>query len=862
MRAFFRRLRARIKYRHFERDLARELEQHRALAETELTAAGRSARDARWQAARQLGNTTLAREASRQVWISRWLDEFGQDLRYAMRSLRREWGFTLTASLTLTLGIGVLLGVFTVFNGLFLRPWPVRAAHEVFGVDTTFANPAETDTDLSPRISYVVWDQIRKELTTADLAVKFDHLATLKTTASGRGPSGRFALVDRDFVDTVGVGLQFGTLPTDGSVPALAITDAVWKRTFGQDRGIVGRQAWLDGHPVTISGVLEPKFSGFPSRVYDGLLIITAQTATWLSEGLSRAPDILVNPKRCCVEVIGRLRPGATLASAADEIAVKTNTVQAAFGLPQLKVTTWHTAMADRPGGIRATVRTLFALLFLGCGVVTMLACANIGNLQLARGLRRSREIAVRLSLGANRGRIVRQMLTESAAITLLGTSGGLLLAYALPPIVMSFEGSTSSDYSPDTSVLAFSVAIAALATLLSGLAPALRVTRIDWRGAASGVLAGSGRLRGVLLAAQIALSLALIASAALLSRGALRAADGASAGFEVNGISAYTIVMTGQETVENKAVRDALRTTLAADTHLALGDELPWRRSQPYFDVLVPGRTDKVLAQNAGYNRAAISLLKLPLLAGRWPDDDRSRKEATISRSLAMAVWNSEDVIGKSLSINHPFRGRAQYSVVGIMDEVRLRDATPGPVVITTLQAEYLPHIFGPPEIETEVKTLVSRADPSLRVIGRPLLAELRRQMEGTLLAVSLASGLGLTALLLASLGIFGVFAFVVEERRREIGVRLALGANRSQVRRSILSATRWPLVAGLAAGVVLALGSGVVLRSNLFGLSILDPLSYLAVAAILGAAGLIATFIPIRRALRVDPAITLKSE
>ena len=861
MRALLRRLRARIKYRHFERDLAQELEQHRALAEAELTAAGTSAREARWQAARQLGNTTLAREESRATWIPRLWQQLTQDVRYAVRGLRREWGFTLTASVTLALGIGVLLGVFTVFNGMFLRPWPVRDAHAVFGVDTTFASPADSDKDLPGRISYVVWDQIRQGLTSADLAVKFDHLATLTTTASGRGPAGRFALVDRDFLSTVGVGLQFGALPADGSVPAIAITDAVWKRTFGSDRGVLGRQAWLDGHPVVISGVLEPKFSGFPSRVYDGVLIITAETAPWLSEGLSRAPDILVNPKRCCVEVIGRLRPGATLAGAADEITRKTNTAQAAFGLPELRVTTWHTALADRPGGIRSTLRTLFGLLFLGCAIVTTLACANIGNLQLARGLRRSREIAVRLSLGANRSRIVRQLLTESAAITILGTVGGLLLAYALPPIVMSFEKSNSTDYSPNTTVVAFSIAIAALATLLSGLAPALHVTRIDWRGAASGVLARSGRLRGVLLASQIALSLALIASASLLSRGAQRAADGVSAGFEVNGIYAYTIAVQSDRLGENTAARDKLRATLAADTTLALGDEVPWRRSQPYFDVSVPGRTDKILAQNAGFNRAAISLLKLPLIAGRWPDDDWHRNEVTISRSLALAVWHSEDVIGKTLSTN-TFKGKAQYSVVGIMDEVRLRDATPGPAVITALRAEYLPNIFGPPGLEAEVKALVGRADPSMRVFGRPLLAELQRQMEGTFLAVSLASGLGLTALLLASLGIFGVFAFIVEERRREIGVRLALGASRSHVRRSIFGATRRPLITGLAVGALLALGSGVVLRSNLFGLSILDPLSYIAVAAILGTAGLLATLIPLRRAMRVDPAITLRAE
>jgi predicted permease len=862
MGAFFRRLRARLKYWNNAEELKKELEAHQDLAAASFAAGGDSSREARWKAARLLGNTTIAREDARAVWVARWIEQLLQDTRYALRTMRREWGFTLTASITLTLGIGVLLGVFSVFNGMFLRPWPVRAAHEVFGVTTGLADPADTGKELPARISYVVWSQIRQDMTTANLAAKFDHLTTLRTTAEGRGRGGRYAIVDPDFLETVGVDLQLGTLPTGGSSPAIAITDAVWRNVFGANPSVVGRQAWLDAHPVVISGVLEPKFAGFPSRVYDGIVVLSGQTSTWLSEGLSKAPDILVNPKACCIEVIGRLRPGATLDRAAQEIESRTNSAQAAFGLPLLKVTTWHTAMADRPGGVKSTVRTLFGLLFAGCAIVTILACANIGNLQLARGLRRSREIAVRQSLGASRSRVVRQLLTESAAITIMGTAGGLLLAWALPPLVMSFEGSSSTDYSLDATVFAFGVSIAGLTTLLSGLAPALRVTRIEWRGAASGVSAGSGQLRGVLLAVQIALSLSLIASASLLSRGALRAADGAGAGFEVNGIYSYRIATLSNAMGENTAARDALRTTIASDPALALGDAVPWQRSQPYFQVLVPGRTEMIVAQNAGFNQAAISLLRLPLLTGRWPQDDWRLNEATISRSLALALWQSDDVVGKTFSTNHPFRGKAQYSVVGVMDEVRLRDATPVPAVITALRAEFLPVIFGPPGIETEVKALVARADPSLLVLASPLTAELRRNMEGTFIGISVASGLGLVALLLASLGVFGVFAYIVEERRREIGVRLALGATRSQVRRSIVAATRWPVTIGLAAGLGLAITGGVVLRSNLYGLSILDPLSYLVVAGILAAAAMIATYIPMRRATRVDPAVTLRAD
>ena len=862
MATFLRRLRARIKYWNNADELKKELDAHRELAAASFAASGDSERESRWKAARLLGNTTMAREDARAVWMSRWLEQLLQDTRYALRSMRREWGFAITASITLALGLGVLVAVFTVFNAIFFKPWPVRDAGRVFGISETLADPKAAEGLGGPamRISFVAWDQIRTSLASADLAVKYDYQDTLRPAATGPGRSGRFGLVDADFIGTIGVGLQLGTLPSDSAVPAIAISDAVWRSSFGADPSVIGRSIWMGTHPTVVTGVLEPRFLGLSARVYDGLLVLNRETTGWLTRGLTVAPDLLTNPKGCCVEILGRLRPGYSREQAGREIEARANAVQKDLGLPSLHVILWDTTPAGRPGGVRNEVPALFRLLFAGCGIVTLLACANIGNLQLARGLRRSREVGVRLSLGASRRRLMRQFLTESAVLAVFGTAGGLLIAWMLPPVVMAFDSSSAVAYKPDANVVLFAVAAAIIATLLSGLAPAARVTRINWRGGATNVVASAGRLRGVLLATQIALSLALIAGAALLSRGALRAAGGADAGFEFRDINDVVLAVTkSDDSIEEKDIHAAVKRAVAALPGLAIVDTAPWSGRSESARLSVPGRVDSIGAAVAGLNQHAITLLNIQLLAGRWYSDDKLLYEAAVTRSLARALWNDEDAVGRTfLKAGEPH----PYSVVGVVDDLRLVDTTARPTALLAPRTTYLPEILARPGSETQVKAVVSAIDPSIRVISRPLIDGLQKQMKNSFIGISIASGLGLVALLLASLGVFGVFAYIVEERRREIGVRLALGASRSQVRRNIIAATRWPVALGLAAGLALAIAGGFVLRSNLYGLSILDPLSYLAVAGVLAAAAMIATYIPMQRATRVDPAVTLRAD
>jgi hypothetical protein len=391
--------------------------------------------------------------------------------------------------------------------------------------------------------------------------------------------------------------------------------------------------------------------------------------------------------------------------------------------------------------------------------------------------------------------------------------------------------------------------------TCIFGLVPALKVTRIDWRSAAGNQLPRSGRLRHAILAVQIALSVGLIASATLLSRATLRAASGADAGFNFRNVNAMYLAVT--ESDKDPSI-ETLKRVIRGMPNLALTDLAPFGERAASTLASIPGGTDSVETHVASFNQSALKLLQIPLVAGRWYSDDRWLHETTISRSLARRLWGTVDVLGRSF-VTGPMKDR--YTVVGVIADIRL-EAAPIPVMVTAWRGDYLPVVLARPEYEADLKALVAGVAPSVRVISRPMISGLERRLQEEFLGMSVASGLGVVALLLASLGVFGVFTYIVEERGREIGVRLALGASRAQIRSSIVAVTRWPIAVGIAAGLVFAIGGGVALRHSLFGLSILDPLSYLAASCILGAAALVATYLPMRRATRVDPAVTLRAD
>jgi hypothetical protein len=449
----------------------------------------------------------------------------------------------------------------------------------------------------------------------------------------------------------------------------------------------------------------------------------------------------------------------------------------------------------------------------------------------------------------------VQQLLTESLVLSALGTGGALVIARALPRLILSALDRTPPPAPVDTTVLGFALASGALVTVICGLAPALRAAHINWRHASSHVAPPLGAMRSVLLAAQVALSVALVAGAALLARSALVAASGAHAGFRFEGLNAYLFAINTSD--EESADRQRALTAAVMASDLALADASPWegRMAQPVITATT-GSDARIRVQMNGLNHHAIDLLGLRLRQGRWAADDPRAPEAVVSGALAQQAWGTVDPLGKTFVADDPFRGKVTFTVVGVMDEIRMVDASAQPSVITTVRTMYAPVILGPDEIDARIRTTLGALAPKMRVGKRPLVDGLRKTLSNAYAGASIATGVAGIALVLAAFGVVGVFGCVVQERRREIGVRLALGATMRQLSRAIVLTTRLPLLAGAGAGAAGAWFAGTTLQRFLYGLSPFDPVSLALATVVLVGAALIATVIPLRRASRISPA------
>ena len=875
MRALLRRLRARIKYRHFERDLAQELEQHRALAEAELTAAGRSARDARWQAAKQLGNTTLAREESRGIWIWRWADEVRQDLNYGIRTLLRQPTFALTAIATLTLGLGLTGSLITVFNAAFLKPWPVGDPDQVVAVSSSLT----ADLSRVGKISGAIRDGAgipggaAREIMSSARQADFTFISSL-----GAGfrvpfevtpglPFVKAAFVSDNFMEVLRLPVRYGTgfsTKSSSDNPTVVITDELWQRVFGADPDIAGTTTTLNGVTVTINGVLPRHFIGLAPREF-AVLVPASAAGAW-PDLLAAAPLLATGTNACCVDIIGRRRPTSSQAALTAELTGLVQRFAREQGAAVASVQLTDTSMAGRRG-VDPQSAQLYALLTTGCGLVWLLACVNVGNLELARGFRRTRELRTRLALGAGRSRIVRQLVTEALLLATVAATLACGVAYLAPPVLMQKLGATPAvRYTPDAAVALMIAALAFAAALIFGLVPAVQCTRM---GLAAEQARRSRWLRGTVLAAQLALSAVLLVSATLLWRSVSEALAG-HMDFGVNDVAIVQI--TPPSGAPDLSDHLQLRAAWARLTAAMAADRTPF--AQIYQAPIGSRRTPITASSDTGtqhdavvfpMSSAGMSLLGVRLTRGRLYADALATHEAVVNASLAEALWPKQDPLGRQIRLGS--YDSAPFTVVGVAESAHLTslgDLKPlvhvplpksVPIVLTALMPRAA-------DADAALRRVVARVDSRMAVSIRPLADDVRKALEDQIIGARIAAGLAGIALLLSIVGVFGVFAFVVEERRRDVGVRLALGAGRDDVVRAVF-ATAWvPLVSGIVAGLLLSLAATSTLRAYLLGVNVGDPQTYGIVTTVLGVSIGIATFIPLRRAMRVDPAITLRAE
>ena len=802
------------------------------------------------------------------------------DLRYAFRMLARSPLVSSLAVLALALGIGANTAVFSVLDAVLVRPLPFVDPERLVLVWGSLPTVGQSFFELS----YPAYRELRARVRSFEDLALMPSVNQELTLLGGREPvlvQGR--LVSGNFFDVLGARAELGrALRADDERPGAArvvvLGHGLWQRRFGTDRSVIGRSVRVDGEPFTVVGVMPPAF-GYPARAEVWLPIAPV------------VPAVLEKPNVNWAVAVGRLRPGVGLPAARAEVEAVMAGTRAAIGDPEV----WRGVLTPLPEHVFGTHRTSLLVLTAAVALVLLMACANVAALLLARATARQRELAVRVSLGASRARLVRQLLVESGLVALLGGSLGVLIAYwgldgllALVPA----EVPRLQDVRVDARVLAFAVALTALTALLAGLLPALFATRAPLRPAlaeSAPTVAGSARRpgRGLLVALQSAVALVLLATAALLTRSFLnlRRVD---LGFAPQRLLALQLSLPRWKYEDPPRARravasliDRLQAQPGVVSAAAVTLRPLWGRVGLDWFFTLEGQTEKDAFGNPLLNLQAVTpryfqTMGIPLRRGR-SFDDRDAEGAPgvviVSESMARRSWPGRDPLGQRLKLPLPGTpyDQAWLTVIGVAGDARYRElqASRLDLYMSFRQSrERLGHVVV--RTEGEPLALASMARNELRALDADLpLGEVASMdsivataLGGPRFSMQLLSALSALALLLAAVGIYGVGAFVAGRRRQEMGIRVALGARAVDVLLLLVGQGMRPVLAGLLAGLLVVLGLGPILSGLLYGLRPADPLALGSTAALLALAGLLACLLPARRAVRVDPMRALRHE
>jgi predicted permease len=766
------------------------------------------------------------------------------------------------------------VGLFSIANGLFLHPWSVPDPDRLFAVRARHADPQFGIVTSS--VSPTEFRFLRDHATTIDLA----SIDMVGFSLKGRPDGAPQRLVSDNYFDVlqfrIVVGRGFHPGENDRAHPTLVavIGYRLWQDRFGGSQSVLGQMIRVNDMPVEIVGVAGP---GAMERPMNGPPQIWMPLAariplayahhspeevhTRIAEDL--AGEDVNKYSDWGTDMVGRLRAGATETSARAELTLLDRQFRAERLDATRQMTLTTTAAVGDPR-FRASLTPLL-LVFLGSTLLLLLACANVGNLYLARTIARRGEITIRLGLGASRGRVVRQFLTEGLVLAIAASTASVLLAaafpallrYALPPE----WGPSWWPIGPDRTVLAVALALGVISCLLSALLPALQGTRVIASGRYA-LKGGYARLRTTLLVAQVALGMVLLLGAGLLMRGIVHAGS-LDLGFDVRGTTVMTIEWPGTydaarvgafETGLDEALRASGLTRIVAQSlavPLNVGMETTVRRPEQNEQGHL------YVSQNI-VSDTFFDVLQIPRVAGQLFTPDTPNTDVVVNATLAAVLWPRQSPLGQTL-----IDGKKTLRVIGVVKDAFLVDLERvRPTIFMKGTASNLLVPTAATRTVEAVKTLVASLDPNATITVSPLAHQIHEQVLATIAGAWIAGGLGLLALLLASIGTFGVFSYFVIERTREIGVRMALGASRADVLRMVTGHAARAVAVGLFVGAGLSLGLGPVLQSYLYGLSPHDPVAYLGVIALLIVAAGTATALPAWRAVHVDPAITLRHE
>ncbi len=817
------------------------------------------------------------------------MDRLAHDVRFALRMLRARPGFTVAALLSLALGIGANATIFSLVDALLLRPLPLREVDRLIAISTVDAkNPGKAP------LSHLNWKDLRAQNRTLDGLVGYDWTPmSVATTGDPEVLVGQ--MVPGDYFDLLSVRAERGRtfVPGEdgapGAHPVAVISDAFWRRRMGADPSAVGATLRINGTPFSVIGIAPSWFQGPFVGVQPELWVPMAMNAV-----LRPNPDLNWYEERRGLAIfgIGKLKPGATVAQARADL--KSIMARLERDYPDdnkgRSVEVTPVAEATLPGNGRQGVVASSILLLSIVGIVLLIACANVANLLLARASARRREIAIRLSQGAGRARLIRQLMTESLVLALLGGAFGLLLALwaqrglaALLPR-LPFPVTPALGLELDPRVLLFTLAVALLTGLLFGLAPALASVKPEMVSAlkgASNAQAAAGRrmgLRGALVAAQVALSLTALIAAGLFLR-SLGAASRIDPGYPVDRLLAVSVDVgfAGLDPTRGRLAIHALEDRVASlpgVEEVAVAQAGPMQGSFARSVFLEGQENEKsgTLVQVNGIGPGYFATLGLPLTAGRpFTSADRQggASVAIVNATMAKTFWPGASAIGQRFRF---YGDTAPTEVVGIARDAKYNalGEDPQPYLYVPNEQRYasgitlLARTAGDPlSLVSTVEREIHAFDPNLPItVAKPvrrLLADSLWAPEAGAFLLALFGGL---ALVLAAVGLYGVMSFAVGARQREIGIRMALGAGSPSVLRLILVQALWIVGIGLLAGVGLGTTVGHFAQSLLYGVPAADPVALLGTSALLSLVAFLASFFPARRAAGMDPSRVLRAE
>jgi predicted permease len=883
-------------------DFTSEIEAHIQLEIERLREQGLSGEEARATARRSFGNTMQAEERFYESGRWLWWDHFWQDLRYGLRMLRKSPGFTAIAVLTIALGIGATTAIFSVVDATLLHLLPYPQPEQLVSVEDDLPGVGALDVGLSEP----EWQDLQR-------SGIFEYVSPTwfdenNLTGSSQPARVRLLIVAPNYFALLGVKPQLGRAfnpedHTPGLLLEVLISDGLWKRAFGGDPNILDESVRLDTDLYRIVGVMPAGFDA-PGRIGEERNI-----EAWIATSFYGAP-MADHPRRSgrnLPTAIARLKPGLTIAQAQSRLDALVAALQKQFPGDYPLQSEWTVRLVPLKEKVVGNVRQSLILLLGAVGLVLLIGCVNVANLLLARASARGKEMAIRQSLGAARSRLTQQLLTESLILSLLGGAAGLGIVFCTKGFLLRLLPDNLprlNEVSINWPVLFFALLASVISGVIFGLAPALQVGRLDLtnmlkregRGST-----GSGeqtRTRHLLVVTEFALSLVLMVAAGLLLRSFWDLLN-VRLGFNPQNVMAVrtrlpypndpTTDIYRTPAQEAPFFREILRRarTLPGVEEVALGDtaSIPLDQSLRDLKRISEGQFFFALEghgiqsdQPAVVERSSVSpeyfhILGIPLLRGRLSnelDTDNTPQVAVINEAFTRKTWPGQDSLGKRFKST---RAESPWiTVVGVIANARtesLAEPSVPQIYLDVYQtgakrlAIFLRGHLDTAATAEQVREQVQTVDPTLPVSGAQMLNEtVSASLSERRFSMEIVALFALTALLLAALGIYGVISYMVSERTHEIGIRLALGAERRSILQMVLRQGLGLAIAGAAVGLVGALIVSHLMAGLLFGVRPTDPLTFLGVAILLIGVSLVACYIPARRAMRVDPLVALRYE